>query len=118
MRRERDETFDAVDGHLIRKVVPGRGRPYEHRCPIEDYRNLAHAAEELGEVGFTLEDLAARAGTPNTPAAVALAFWKERSCVVTRFRRNFPASNILFEDAMTEFHALEHHMRTTVRKET
>jgi hypothetical protein len=41
-----------------------------------------------------------------TQAAVALAFWKERSCVVTRYRRNYAADNWLSEDAMTEYHAL------------
>ena len=35
--------------------------------------------------------------------AVALAFMKERGCVVTRYRRNYPASDVLFEDAMIEF---------------
>jgi hypothetical protein len=37
---------------------------------------------------------------------VALAFMKERGCVVTRYRRNYAASRCLFEDAMTEYWAL------------
>ena len=111
MKRRRNETFEVAVGSLIRKVTPARGRPYQHRCPLDDYRSIAHAAEELGKAGFTLEDLAARADVPCTPAAVALAFWKERGCVVTQFRRNFPASSILFEDAMTEYHALRHTSR-------
>jgi len=32
---------------------------------------------------------------------------KERGCVRTEFRRCFPASACLFEDAMIEYHALE-----------
>ncbi len=33
-KRKRRETFEVFDGHLVRKVVPRRGRPYEHRCPL------------------------------------------------------------------------------------
>jgi hypothetical protein len=35
-----------------------------------------------------------------------LEFLKERGCLVTRLRRSHPASTFLFEDAMTEYHAL------------
>ena len=31
---------------------------------------------------------------------------KERGCFVTRYRRTYPASDVLFEDAMIEFWAL------------
>jgi len=103
---ERQETFEVVDGHLIRKVVPIRGTPYEHRCRREAFERVVQAAQELDEVGLTLLELADRAGTSSTQSAVALAFLKERGCVVTRYRRTYPASTFLFEDAMTEFCAL------------
>ncbi len=53
--RERDETFAVLDGHLVRNVFPRRGQPYEHRCPRAAFEQIAHAAEELGGAGFTLE---------------------------------------------------------------
>ena len=104
--RERLEDCDVADGHLIRSVLPARGAPYEHRCPRESLEEIAHAAEGLADAGFTLEELAATADRPSTQAAVALAFLKERGCIVTRYRRNYPASGCLFEDAMTEYWAL------------
>jgi hypothetical protein len=107
---DRSEHFAVAGDHLVRSVVPARGIPYEHRCPRAAYETIAHAAElfstESGNRGFTLEELAEAAGTPSTQAAVALAFMKERGCVVTRYRRNFAAGGCLFEDAMTEYWAL------------
>lgn len=107
---ERDERFSVAHDHLVRSVVPARGEPYEHRCPRAAYETIAHAAEllssEVGDPGFTLEELAKAAGTPSTQAAVTLAFMKERGCVVTEYRRNYAAGRCLFEDAMTEYWAL------------
>lgn len=107
---ERIETFTVADDHLVRTVVPQRGKPYEHRCPRTSYEAIAYAAElfslHTGDPGFTLEELAAAAKTPSTQAAVALAFMKERGCLVTRYRRNYAASRCLYEDAMIEYHAL------------
>jgi hypothetical protein len=103
---ERDETFEVADGHLVRKVVPARGRPYEHRCPLGPFEQIAHAADELGDVGFTLESLVEHEGLPHTQVAVALAFLKERGVIDTRYRRNYAATDSVHLDAMTEFHAL------------
>ncbi len=61
-KHKRRETFEVFDGHLARKVVPRRGRPYEHRCPLASFEQIAHAAEELGEDGFTLETIAEHEG--------------------------------------------------------
>ncbi len=105
-KSERVETFEVIDGHLVRKVVPVRGEPYEHRCPRHAFENVAQVADEFGTSGFTLDDLAEWAAVTHTQAAVALAFMKERGCVETRYRRNYPASSCLFEDAMTEYHDL------------
>ena len=110
---DRIEHFAVAHDHLVRSVVSVRGEPYEHRCPRAAYEAIAHAAEllssETGDPGFTLEELATAAGTPSTQAAVALAFMKERGCVVTRYRRTYAASRCLFEDAMTEYWALADH---------
>ncbi len=109
--RERSETFEVFDDHLIRKVVPARGQPYEHRCPRASFEQIAHAAEELGERGFTLESLVdyeRRAGrdVTFTNVAVALAFLRERSILEVRYRRNYAATASVHLDAMTEYWAL------------
>ncbi len=38
---ERNETFEVEDDHLIRRVVPRRGEPYEHRCPCVSFEQVA-----------------------------------------------------------------------------
>ena len=107
----RVETFEVEDDHLIRKVVPRRGQPYEHRCPCEAFAQISYAAEELGEQGFTLKSLleyernAGRYVT-FTDVAVTLAFLRERGILDVRHRRNYAATESAHLDAMTEFHAL------------
>ena len=108
---ERIETFDVCDDHLVRRVVPVRGRPYEHRCPRAAFEQIAHAAEELGERGFTLESLVeyernAGRDVTFTNVAVALAFLRERSILDVRYRRNHAATAAVHLDAMTEYWAL------------
>lgn len=115
----RAETFAIEDGCLVRKVVPRRGEPYEHRCPLDAYRELAWAAIDLAADGFTVETLADQVRSrpreehddrepwaSYTNAAVAIAFWKERSLLDIRRRRNHVNDGYFFEDAMIEFHAL------------
>ena len=102
----RNETFEVIDDHLVRKVVPRRGEPYEHRCPRASFEQVAHAVDELGNETFTLESLVQHEGLPFTHVAVALAFLKERGIVETRYRRNYTATQSAHLDAMTEFYAL------------
>ena len=104
--RERIESFEVIDGCLVRKVVPARGEPYEHRCPKASFERVAHAIDEAGDEAFTLESLAQAEDLPFTQVAVALAFVKERGIVETRYRRNFAATDSVHLDAMTEYHAL------------
>lgn len=92
-------------GFLVRDVVPRRGRPYRHRCSPDAFERVAHAAEEAGDAGFTLEEVAAAEDLPLTQVAVALAFLKERGVVETLGRRNFAGPGVHL-DAMTEYHAL------------
>jgi hypothetical protein len=85
----KDETFAVEGDHLIRHVVPRRGRPYDHRCPRASFEQIAHAAEELGTEGFTLESLLAyerNAGrdVTFTNVAVTLAFLRERGILEVR----------------------------------
>ena len=103
---QRTETFEVIDDHLARKVVPRRGKPYEHRCPRRSFEQVAHAIEEAGDGVFTLELLVEREELPFTQVAVALAFLKERGIVETRYRRNYAATGGVHLDAMTEYCAL------------
>ena len=100
---QRDVRFEVLDGRLVRTVMLPGGRCYVHRCTREVFEAVAHAVEERGADGVTLDPLAAALDAPATQVNVALEFLKQRGCVVTRGRRNYPASNVLFEDAMTEF---------------
>ena len=112
MTLERTEAF-AIDraGNLVQSVAPKRGKPYQHICTLACYQNVAHAAEEIDDAGFVLEDLVAQADVPFTQAAVALAFFKERGCVITERKRNYPAGPGLHADAMIEYHALRENAR-------
>ncbi len=107
-QRQRSETFEVRDGHLIREVVPRTGEPYMHRCSIATLEQVAHAIDDTGDGGFTLETIVADEDLPFTQVAVALAFLKERGIIDTRFRRNYGATNTgVHLDAMTEYHALQ-----------
>jgi len=106
-RRHRDQdrviNFDVVDGVLVRQVTLPDGRTYTHRCTRQVFEEVAHHVDEQGSEGVTLDPLAEALDAPSTQVNVALEFLKERGCVVTRGRRNYPASSGVFEDAMIEF---------------
>lgn len=103
----RDETFRIVDDALIRAVVPARGTPYEHTCERETYEAIAHAIDEMQMAGFTLEEVRQRADVPWTQGAVAIAFLKERGCIVPTVRRkHVAATEAVHIDAMIEWHEL------------
>jgi hypothetical protein len=105
---DRQETFEVLDGHLVRKVVPRRGKPYEHRCPVAALDRIAQAIDELGAEPFTLETIFLSEDIPWTQVAVAVAFLKERGIIDTRSRKNYAATTVgVHLDAMTEYFALE-----------
>ncbi len=104
--RQRDVRFEVVDDRLVQSVVGPDGRGYTHRCDRQTYESVAHAIEEAGQTGVTLEPLARAIDAPYTQVNVALGFLKERGCLVTRLRRHYPASTFLFEDAMIEYFAV------------
>ncbi len=107
-RRQRSETFEVRDGHLIREVVPHRGEPYTHRCSLASFEQVAHAIDDAKDGGFTLETVVAGEDLPFTQVAVALAFLKVRGIIDTRFRRNHAATVTgVHLDAMTEYYALQ-----------
>ncbi len=104
-------TFAVEGDFLIHQVVPRRGEPYKHQCPKASFEQVAHAVEEFGEHGFTLESLLkyereAGRNVTFTNIAVTLAFLRERGMLEVHFRRNYAATTIVHLDAMTEFYAL------------
>ena len=116
MPQQLNETFavDGPSGVLLRRVVPRRGTPYEHACTKQVYDDVAYAIEQLGNASFTMEEVRAKAGCgdeanmpPWSQVAVAIAFLKERSCIVPgRNRKHIAASDFVYEDALIEYHAL------------
>lgn len=105
------ESFAVEDGFPVRRVVPKRGTPYEHRCPLDAYEAVAHAIDEMAREAFTLDDIHARTDLPWTQAAVAFAFLKERGCVLPAHGRRHKAApgnadGGVHVDAMIEVHAL------------
>ena len=105
--RQRDVVFGVLDNHLVRTVTFVDGRRYEHRCSYQTYETVAEAVDQTpaeGE-GVALEPLARSLDLPYTQVNVALEFMKERGVVTTRARRNYPASNFAFLDALIEYHA-------------
>jgi hypothetical protein len=104
---EREETFSVYDDHLVRDVVPKRGRPYRHRCRKDVYDDVAYAVEQRGTRSFTNEEIRDELVAPFTQVMVALAFLKERGYIVPVYgRRHVAATDYVYEDALVEYHAL------------
>ncbi|MAX24768.1 MAG: hypothetical protein CMJ19_09720 [Phycisphaeraceae bacterium] len=109
--RQRDVTFRVQDEHLEMHVT-FRHQPdhnYVHRCTRDVFREVAYAIEDHAAGGTTLDHIVHIIDAPYTQVNVALAFMKERGCVEIRHRRTFPASDIVYEDAMIEFMHLADH---------
>jgi len=116
MPQQLDETFvvDATSGMLLRRVNPRTGTPYEHACTKAVYEDVAGAIDCMEMGGFTLESIIATIGggiaartPPCTQVAVAIAFLKERGCIVPgRQRKHVAATDDVYLDAMIEYHAL------------
>jgi len=113
---ELNESFivDRSTGVLVRRVEPRRGRPYEHTCTESVLAEVTRTIDCLGGTAFTVESiietmsggLPARR-PPFTQVAVAVAFLKERGCVVpTRQRKHVAATDDIYLDAKIEYYAL------------
>jgi hypothetical protein len=98
-------TFRVIDDHLEMHVTFPKQpeRNYVHRCTRDIFRKVAYAIEDHAAGGTTLEQIVQAIDAPYTQVNVALAFMRERGCVEIRRRRTFPASDIVYEDAMIEF---------------
>jgi hypothetical protein len=108
---ERIESFSVEDDMLVRRVVPKRGEPYEHRCELATYEAVAHTIDELGDEPFTGDEVQAAIDLPSSQVHTALAFLRDRGSLgPAHGRRHRAAASIagggVHLDAMTEFHAL------------
>lgn len=105
----REEAFTIAENILTRHVVPitGRGKPYAHTCDLGVFENVAHAIDELSGASFTFEVIRDATNAPFSQVAVAIAFLKERGCVVpTQRRHHAAATESVHLDALVEWHAL------------
>lgn len=105
------ESFAVEDGFLVRRVVPKRGMPYEHRCPLDAYEAVAHAIDEMAGEPFTGDEVQRATDLPFTRVFTALGFLKERGCIVPAHGRRHRAApgnadGGVYLDAMIEWHAL------------
>lgn len=109
----RSEVFYIQAGVLHRDVQPVRGQRYIHTCNqdafMEVARNIAWLRREYPNLHFTGRDLLRLSpGLPFTQVYTALAFMKERGCVIEGVRRHSQsATDDCYLDAMTEWYALE-----------
>ena len=101
------DVFTVNQDILIRSVTPARGTPYQHTCDKDVYESVAHAIDELNGASFTGEEIRQSIQAPFTQVFVALAFLRERSCIVPAHRqKSVAATNDTYLDAMIEWHAL------------
>ena len=111
------QTFHVDHAHLVRWVALRDGRTYAHRCSLASFEAVVRYIDEHAGEGITTTMLwEALPEVPCTQASVAAAFLKERGCLDVRGRRMFLASDVFFEDAMTEFHALAEEPPDVIRR--
>jgi len=107
-KQQIDERFEVEQHHtLVRHVTLSDGSTYDHRCPLASFKQIAHAVEEAGAEGTTIEQIADQEDLPTTQVAVARAFLFERGNVEPAPRRRFRMTEAAtFEDAIIELYAL------------
>lgn len=105
-----NQKFTIEDGLLLRAVFPDRGQPYVHRCELKTFKEVCHAIDGLEEWEglFSGEEIMEPAGLPSTQTFTAIAFLKERGCIVPAQRRKHKvATTDVYMDGMIEWKALE-----------
>ena len=94
-------------GVLAERVQPTSGprrKEYVHRCTRAVFEEVCHLIDETET--FTLEELIAGRGIPNTQAALALRFLHEYGLVEkVHSRRNRRTEDSIHLSAMTCWHA-------------
>jgi len=105
-----NETFSRDGDALVRNVWPKRGKPYEHVCWLSAYKKVLRAIDDAEGRSFTGADIVAASDQPHTQVYTALAFLKERGCIISARRRRSVVPTIFGVDldGMIEWHALIH----------
>ena len=106
-KRQIDETFRIAHDELERMVTLDDGSTYTHRCNRDSFEKVAHAIEEAGEAGTTIEKVAEQEDLPISQVAVARAFLLERGLASAERRRVLAADDGLHLAAMVEWYALK-----------
>jgi hypothetical protein len=111
MRRTRTVTYLVPDdGSLRRTVLLSDGTTYTHHCARDVYESVAYAMED-GQ-GHTAQELSRALDEPFTQVDVAFQWMKERGVIETGHKRlSYAASRCVYEDAMSEYHALKERAR-------
>jgi hypothetical protein len=105
-RDRRIVSFTREGDRLVRTVALPDGRGgYAHSCGLDVFKEVLYAFEEAG-APTTLMEVATTKELPYTQVNVAMEFLKERGLLNVVRRRSVAASRTLYEDGMTEFHAL------------
>lgn len=112
------ETFSVVpyrgSSLLVRSIVPAKGVPYKHTCPLASFELVAHAVDACARDGFTMASIAASTGLPATQVATAMAYLRARKVIRVGFRRaqfrpGDDSGRSMHCDAMLEYAALRDH---------
>jgi hypothetical protein len=107
MKRKKSQfDFRVLGGSLQRVAVLSDGRTYTHKCSLEALKEVCYYLDKHADRGVVTSDLWEHIPYAAMECSVALAFLKERGLVVTEGRRNYPASTVLFEDAMVNYYAM------------
>ncbi len=102
-----NEDFTIIQHTLVRSVTPTSGKPYEHACDRESFKEVLHTIDEFGDRAFVYEDVREACGLPFSRVATAFAFLKERGVIVDAgFRRQMRATDDAHLDGMIEWCAL------------
>jgi len=111
-------------GHLVRRGYPRSGKEYEQRCEFKTLEEAAHAIDEMNSAPFTYREVHAAmsaapgATWPLTQVAVAIAFLKERGCIVpVTGRRHIANDDAVHLNTMIEYHALREEPAPEAAKE-
>src|SRR6185295_10872247 len=98
MRNRQHEVLFMVErGKLVRYVSYADGRGHVQRASLAMLKEVSWLIEARAKDGVTTGEMwEALPDFPCTQISVAFAFLKERGCVVTQCRRNYPASDMLF----------------------
>ncbi len=102
------ESYRVAGRILFRHVTPKIGRQYLHTCSEPIFKAVLQAIDDENGRAFCGRDLVRATDAPHTQVYTALAFLKERGCIITAHGRKSVAPTIfdVTLDAMIEFEVL------------